>query len=402
MSDIIIFSGTIIISLVVLVPIILHFFKKSIIGIIGATILFISGTVAMLSYAIATMGMIHLTWLTPIGLIVNFLAIFYIRKKLTKPMNSLTEHIVEKLSQGKLSFSFNKEISLRKDELGRISGALENMRIKLIEIMTEVQNISYSISNSADNQSNAASEISQDASTQAASLEEISSSIEEIAANIENNASNAQETEKISSSAQQSIGDVFDKSKMTLDATKRITDKIQIINDIAFQTNLLALNAAVEAARAGEHGKGFAVVASEVRKLAENSKAAAEEITSLTKENLDLADNNGKKMSEMMPEVDKTMQLVKEIVAASMEQNNGVNQVSLSTQQLNSLTQKNAAASEELATNAEELTSQAEQLKELISYFQLNEQKNTNPQSSHIVKTETPLPDNVYEKNLTF
>ncbi|NJK93690.1 MAG: hypothetical protein HC905_01080 [Bacteroidales bacterium] len=150
---------------------------------------------------------------------------------------------------------------------------------------------------------------------------------------------------------------------------KSVSEKIRIINDIAFQTNLLALNAAVEAARAGEHGRGFAVVASEVRKLAERSKFAADEIVNLASESYNLNESAGKQMNETLPMIEKTSRLVLEITAASMEQNAGSDQINNAIQQLNKVTQQNAAAAEQLATSAEEMASQAEQLKELISYF---------------------------------
>jgi methyl-accepting chemotaxis protein len=372
MNDLIVFSIICVTLLSILIPAVLIVFKKSIIGIISVSLLFVSATVALLAYIIARIGLVHLTWVTPIVLFILLGIIMFLRIKLIKPINQLTEDIVNKLSKGKLNYSFKNELSQRKDELGRITNALEVMRIKLIETIAEINKISFSISSSANSQSNAARQISQDSSTQAASIEEVSSSIEEIASNIQNNASNAQETEKNSLAAQQGIEIVFDQSKQSFSATKNITDKIEIINDIAFQTNILALNAAVEAARAGEYGKGFAVVAAEVRKLAERSKVAAEDIVKLAKNNLDLADGAGKNMAEMVPKVKRTTELVQEIAAASMEQNNGANQVNNSTQQLNTITQKNAAASEELATNAEELASLSIKLKELMSYFEVD------------------------------
>jgi methyl-accepting chemotaxis protein len=152
---------------------------------------------------------------------------------------------------------------------------------------------------------------------------------------------------------------------------KCIAEKITIITDIAFQTNILALNAAVEAARAGEYGKGFAVVASEVRTLAERCRLAAEEIDVLSKNGVTISENAGQKLELAVPGIQKTTQLVQEIVASCMEQNSGVNQVNTAVQQLNTVTQRNAAISEELATSAEEMASQAEQLRDTVSYFKI-------------------------------
>jgi methyl-accepting chemotaxis protein len=129
------------------------------------------------------------------------------------------------------------------------------------------------------------------------------------------------------------------------------------------------LNAAVEAARAGEHGKGFAVVAAEVRKLAERSKLAAEEIVGLTQQSYDLTNGAGEVMANTVPHVEKTTKLIQEISASSLEQNNGADQVNAAIQQLNDVTQQNASSAEELAANAEELAAQAEQLNNLVSFF---------------------------------
>jgi methyl-accepting chemotaxis protein len=196
--------------------------------------------------------------------------------------------------------------------------------------------------------------------------------MEEMAANIQQNTDNAQEADKISQKVQEGVKKVGNASQESLISIKNIAEKIGIINDIAFQTNILALNAAVEAARAGEQGRGFAVVAAEVRKLAERSKIAADEIVALSSKSVNVTETASALMNDLIPEIEKTAKLVQEIAAASMEQTSGADQVNTAIQQLNQVTQQNAAASEEMATSAEELSSQAEQLKEIISYFRID------------------------------
>ena len=161
--------------------------------------------------------------------------------------------------------------------------------------------------------------------------------MEQISANIQQNSENALETKKISQAAETGITSVNSSSKEVVEANKQIAAKISIINEIAFQTNILALNAAVEAARAGEHGKGFAVVAAEVRKLAERSKVAAEEIVQLTQKGLQVSELSGQKLEALTPDIQRTTRLVQEITAASLEQSNGANQVNTSIQQLNTV-----------------------------------------------------------------
>jgi len=205
--------------------------------------------------------------------------------------------------------------------------------------------------------------------------------MEEMTSNIQQNTDNAQETEKISTKAAESIRSGNEAAQNSVQSMKDIAEKISIINDIAFQTNILALNAAVEAARAGEHGKGFAVVASEVRKLAERSAEAASEIDEKSKSGVQISKQAGEQLQEVVPEIEKTSRLVQEITAASNEMTSGADQVNSAIQQLNQVTQQNAASSEELATSAEELSSQADQLKQVTSFFKLDDQDKLNYQS---------------------
>jgi methyl-accepting chemotaxis protein len=259
----------------------------------------------------------------------------------------------------------------QKDEIGMLVKALNKMTINLRQIVSGIISGAESIVSASEQMSGTSIQLSEGASEQASSVEEVSATMEEIASNIQQNSDNAQQTEKNSTLALSSIESVSSESLRSVEAQRLITEKIKIINDIAFQTNILALNAAVEAARAGAYGKGFAVVAAEVRKLAENSKKAAEEIVALAQNGLILAEKAGSEMQKAVPNVQKTTSLVQEINAASMEQTNGVNQVNNAIQQLNNVTQQNAAASEELASSAEELAAQAQQLKETISFFNI-------------------------------
>ncbi len=161
--------------------------------------------------------------------------------------------------------------------------------------------------------------------------------------------------------------------RATVAAMKQIALKIRIIDDIAYQTNLLALNAAIEAARAGEHGKGFAVVATEVRKLAERSQVAAQEIGTVASSSVDLAEQAGKLLDAIVPNIRKTSDLVQEITAASEEQSSGVSQINVAVNQLSQTTQQNASSSEELAATAEEMSGQAEQLQQTMAFFKIAE-----------------------------
>jgi methyl-accepting chemotaxis protein len=219
-----------------------------------------------------------------------------------------------------------------------------------------------------------AQSLSQSSSEQAASLEQTTTSIEEMSGTISQNSENAAHTNNISSNSANMAESGGEAVEETVQAMREVVKKISIIEDIAYQTNLLALNAAIEAARAGDHGKGFAVVAMEVRTLAEHSQSAAKDIAALTDNTVAVTERAGDLLHEIVPSIRRTSELVSEIAHASNEQTSGIEQINQTMLQLDQITQQNASASEQLAASSEEMSAQASSLKEMISYFQLDDQ----------------------------
>jgi methyl-accepting chemotaxis protein len=256
-----------------------------------------------------------------------------------------------------------------KDTLGH---ALINMVERLRAVVTDALTASDNVSAGSQQLSSASEQIAQGATEQASSAEEASSSMEEMASNIKQNADNAAQTEKI---ARQSAKDAETSGEAVVKAVaamQTIAEKIGIVQEIARQTDLLALNAAVEAARAGEHGRGFAVVASEVRKLAERSQAAATEISQMSTDTVQSAQQAGEMLNRLVPDIRKTAELVSEISAACREQDIGAAQINQAIQQLDKVTQQNAGASEEMSATSEELAAQAEELQASIAFFRVD------------------------------
>ncbi|GAB1535567.1 hypothetical protein ADMFC3_11980 [Geovibrio sp. ADMFC3] len=347
----------------------------------GIAVAGMTQTTEIAQQAVSVLNASSVTMVTGIiiAIIIGVILAVVMTKMITKPLFMGVE-FAKQVADGNL----DAHIDLTsKDEIGELASALRDMITKLRDIVSDVKSSSENVSAGSEQLSSAAQEMSQGATEQAAAAEEASSSMEEMTSNINQNADNALQTEKIARKAADDAKEGGSAVAQTVKAMKDIAGKISIIEEIARQTNLLALNAAIEAARAGEHGKGFAVVASEVRKLAERSQEAAGEISTLSVSSVEVAERAGSLLEQILPDIQKTAELVQEITASSTEQRTGAEQINSAIQQLDQVIQRNAGASEEMASTAEELASQAESLQHAVAFFRMS------GSSSAVVRTRS-------------
>ncbi|MCG8410529.1 MAG: methyl-accepting chemotaxis protein [Bacteroidales bacterium] len=345
-------------------------FKNSIMFSISYLFLVFLSIVSYGYFYVGKTSIDNVLWVLPVAFIIGLMLFIYINNSLRKPLEKSILQ-VKKLSEGHLDLNTREEKS--KNELGVLANSISELTKKINETIGNISLNSDDLINASQKVSSTSQQLSQGANNQASSIEEVSLIMEQIIGNIEQNKSNAQKTQKISNESNEGISDVSEHSNNTVLANQEISNKITIINDIAFQTNILALNAAVEAARAGENGKGFAVVAAEVRKLAEKSNIAATEIINLTQNSLEMACQVGEVMQKTLPKFELSTKLIDEITQASIEQDSGVRQVNEAILQLNDITQQNASSSEYLAQNAENLALQAQKLRDTISFFKIKQ-----------------------------
>lgn len=302
-----------------------------------------------------------------------------VTRSITRPIAQVVAH-AERIAAGDLT----KEIVVSgRSETGKLQQAMHDMSNTLSSIIRDVREGSTAVASAAAQVSTSSQSLSQGTSEQAASVEEMSSSLEEMNASITQNAENSRKMELMALGGVQAAEESGTAVKGTVDAMKQITQKISVIEDIAYQTNLLALNAAIEAARAGDQGRGFAVVAAEVRKLAERSQAAAREIGGLAADSVRIAERSGQLLSELVPAIKKTSELVQDVAAASNEQASTVNQINKAMGQVDGVTQRNASSAEELSSTAEELASQSEELQQLMNFFRVNGGKQDETANGH-------------------
>ncbi|MEO0971639.1 MAG: methyl-accepting chemotaxis protein [Pseudomonadota bacterium] len=303
-----------------------------------------------------------------LALVLGTTAAYWIASTISKGLTKAVA-VARSVAEGDLMAS---QTTKANDEISDLLKANDRMLERLRDVVANVAQNASNVAEGSRQLANSADQLSQGATEQSASTQEASSAVEEMAANIRHAADNATATETIADNASNDAklsGEVVDKALRSIET---IAEKINIVQEIARQTDLLALNAAVEAARAGTHGKGFAVVASEVRKLAERSQQAASEINELSAETLSLSKEAGVKLEALVPNIERTAELVREISAASREQNIGAEQINEAMRQMDGVVQQNASASDEVSTVSEQLAAQASQLQTLLSFFKLD------------------------------
>ena len=347
-------------------------YKRSVVLSMAIIITNVTGICSIFAYIIALKGFSHLIWIIPSIAAITTVNLIMMQRNLSKPIISLMNDIVNKLSAGELDFNFDEKVLAKDNEFGEIARALSKMRKQLLIIISEIKKISYNIDFSSDQQTKSAMLIANGANEQASSTEEISATIQEISANNHQNTENAQKTASLSRTASRDMEGMNRIIIKNVNSINEIIEKIKVINDIAYETNILALNASVEAARAGESGRGFAVVANEVKLLAEKSKQAANEIKILSSSTVKQTNESLEFVSRLLEQFKITAELVENISTASIEQTIGTDQINSTIQNLNHVSQQNAASSEELAASSEELAIQSKNLNDIVQFFNTN------------------------------
>ncbi len=294
---------------------------------------------------------------------------YWLSKSISNPIKKAV-NAMKKIANKQINFEIKEK---RKDEIGDLYNSLNKINENIRIIVLNIRESATAILDASNQLTFASQEISQRASEQAATTEEISASMEQMLATISSNTERAiitGESSKKSSEEMKESNEIF---MRTIESVSTISKKISVITEIAGKTDILSINAAIEAARAGEIGKGFAVVAQEIRKLADKTKIASDEITELSINGQEVSTIAREKLITIIPEIIKSAELVNNIITASKEQQTGVESINTAIFQLSEITDQNSASAEEMSASAEELSAQAEQLKTLISVFKIEE-----------------------------
>ncbi|MDX9852520.1 MAG: methyl-accepting chemotaxis protein [Tenuifilaceae bacterium] len=311
----------------------------------------------------------NLVLATGIGLlIISLLLIYYLVSKPTKSIAKIAE-IAQSVAKGDL----NQQVNIKtNDELGLLSDAVNDMILQLKSIVSHIDSKCSDFVTGSGQFKNLSHKLSNDASQQSNLTQDVKLTIQQITGSISTNSQSSGVAEGINLKLASSINNVVSTTQNSITSIKQVIERISVIGEIARQTNILALNAAIEAARAGEHGKGFAVVANEVRKLAERSALAANEIASLSNLTIDTANSSQDKLVELVPEIEKSLDIVRKINYTIQEQLNNTQQIGDAIDHLSNVAMQNAQWSGNLSSEAERLANQSNELKGLVSHFRLN------------------------------
>jgi methyl-accepting chemotaxis protein len=290
-------------------------------------------------------------------------------QRLVRPLAEVRD-VTRSLEQGRLDV---RSHVAQGDEIGQLSDQVNSVIAGLHDVIHGIGAAATSVASASNELSASAQELSQGATEQASTLQEVASSLQTVDASVRTNAQHARQTSQTACEASTRAEEGGRAVQQTVAAMRQIAGRIKVVEDIAYQTNLLALNAAIEAARAGAQGKGFAVVAGEVRKLAERSQTAAHQIGEQAASSVDVAENAGKLLEEIVPLIGRTSKLIGEIAAASQEQTGAIHQIHVGVSQLDQVVQQNVSASVQLASTASSLAAQATALERSVGFFQLGE-----------------------------
>ncbi len=376
MHELLIFSGLMTAVLPFAYLVLRWLFKKSVLFIISLLTVIIIYCVSVLYFIVGQFGLIQMVWTVPAALLIGLFVFYFIRQIVQLPLLEAVSQL-NKIAEGDLNIKNVKNLQTGKTELGSLSSSIQKLAFVLKHLIKEINRSSDELLHSGVQLTTHTQHLAKDSSEQAASSEELSSTMEEIAAMVGGNALNADKSHLLAAENMNHLAQLYQLSSDINTAIKGIGEKTQIINDIATQTNILALNAAVEASRAGEAGRGFAVVAAEIRKLAEKSRQAADDISQLSSESQVVVHTSAQLFNQVLPHLRSSAELIAEISAASAEQRSGIDQVNHALQQLNQVTQNNASASEKIANTSDHLKRVAERLKNSLQFFKPNKSNPT-------------------------